>query len=75
MLMLMLLMSKMMVMIGIITAGGEGFESISIGYIDSLSLDLMPQHIAHQLLCLPQLIFHSIEIVNFARTSGVRFVL
>jgi hypothetical protein len=74
--MLMLLMSKMMVMmVMIITAGGEGFESISIGYIDSLSLDLMPQHIAHQLLCLPQLIFHSIKIVNFARTSGVRFVL
>lgn len=68
-------MLKMMVMIGIITAGGEGFESISIGYIDSLPLDLMPEHIAHQLLRLPQLIFHSIKIVDFACTSSVRFVL
>jgi hypothetical protein len=72
---LLLSMLKMMVMMDIITAGGEGFESISIGYIDCLSLDLMSQHIAHQLLRLPQLIFHFMKIVDFARTSSVRFVL
>lgn len=64
-----------MVMIDMIFTAGEGFESISKGYIDSLSLSVLSQYIALQLLCLSQFQLHSIKIIDFARAGSERFVM
>ena len=49
-----------------IVIASESFLSISISDINSFFLNLVSQHIAHELLGLPQVILGFMEFINFA---------